>query len=80
MTEDTRWEYLEKEPAEDAPIVDNPSGMYCPDCRAMGSEIMHCHAPEWCGGMRLMRPKPALAAAKEGPPARPALDPQGREG
>lgn len=47
------WDYLEKTPARDAPICDNPSGMYCPDCRASG--CAHCAHPEYCGGMRLMR-------------------------
>ncbi len=63
MTEDKPWGYLEKEPAKDAPIADNPSGMYCPDCRAMG--IGHCSMPEWCGGMRLMRPKPATTKGQD---------------
>lgn len=49
------WDYLEKEPAPTAPVSDNPSGMYCPDCRA--SKMSHCSSPEWCGGMRLMKPR-----------------------
>lgn len=48
-----RWFYLESKPAIDAPIRDNPSGLYCPACRAVG--LVHCAAPEWCGGMRRMR-------------------------
>lgn len=36
-----------------APIADNPSGMYCPDCRACG--FWHCSDPEHCGGMKRMR-------------------------
>ncbi len=47
------WDYLEKEPAANAPISDNPSGLYCPDCRSAG--MAHCASPEWCGGMRLMK-------------------------
>jgi hypothetical protein len=50
-----RWNYLEATPAKDAPVVDNPSGMYCPSCRATG--LSHCAQPEWCGGMLLMQLK-----------------------
>jgi hypothetical protein len=49
------WDYLEKEPAHDAPEADNLSGMYCPSCRFVGAA--HCAHPEWCGGMRLMKPQ-----------------------
>ena len=49
------WDYLEKEPAEDAPLSDNPSGLYCKACRETG--LAHCGSPEYCGGMRLMKPK-----------------------
>ncbi len=49
------FEYLEKEPAIDAPISDNPSGLYCPACRSAG--FSHCSSPEYCGNMRLMKPK-----------------------
>lgn len=31
------FNYLEAEPASDAPTSDNPSGLYCPDCRSVGS-------------------------------------------
>lgn len=49
------WAYLDGlGPRPDAPIVDNPSGLYCPDCRACG--LAHCSSPEYCGGMRPMRP------------------------
>jgi len=53
--------YLELIPAHDAPLSDNPSGLYCPTCRSVG--LSHCAHPEWCGGMRKMRetaigPKP----------------------
>ena len=48
------WGYLEASPAQDAPLVDNASGLYCVGCRAAG--VSHCHVPEWCGGMRRMRP------------------------
>jgi len=51
------FDYLEKEPAVDAPISDNPSGLYCPSCRATG--VAHCAYPEECGGMRRMKPKDA---------------------
>ena len=47
------FDYLEKEPAPDAPISDNPSGLYCPTCRDTG--VSHCGYPEECGGMRRMR-------------------------
>lgn len=47
------WEYLEHSPSPDAPVSDNPSGLYCPDCRSAG--MAHCAHPEWCGGMKLMR-------------------------
>lgn len=49
----TAWAYLEDEPAPGAPKADNPSGLYCPACRAEG--MSHCSAPEWCGQMRRMR-------------------------
>lgn|GEM_PF-6884394 len=51
------FDYLEKQPADNAPVSDNPSGLYCPDCRESG--MSHCAYPEECGGMRLMKPKPA---------------------
>lgn len=54
------WDYLETEPALDAPVSDNPSGLYCPECRAVGA--FHCAYPEECGGMRLMRPRPTPEA------------------
>lgn len=41
------------EPEDDAPISDNPSGLYCPSCRAAG--FSHCGQVEWCGGMKPMR-------------------------
>ena len=44
--------YLEKKPKKDAPISDNPSGLYCPACRSLG--LSHCAHPEYCGGMRRM--------------------------
>jgi hypothetical protein len=51
----TPWAYLEGvTPAEDAPTSDNPSGLYCPDCRRAG--FSHCASPEYCGGMKPMRP------------------------
>jgi hypothetical protein len=56
------WSYLETAPAANAPVNDNPSGMYCPDCRKAG--MYHCSEPEWCGGMKLMSaalPKPATS-------------------
>lgn len=48
------WEYLEISPAPDAPVTDNPSGLYCKGCRAAG--LAHCSAPEYCGEMRMMKP------------------------
>lgn len=48
------WAYLEGlEAAPDAPISDNPSGLYCPDCRGAG--MAHCAHVDTCGGMRPMR-------------------------
>lgn len=47
------WAYLEAEAAPDAPLCDNPSGLYCSVCRAIG--LFHCSAPEYCGEMRRMR-------------------------
>jgi hypothetical protein len=49
------WEYLKDLMPKDAPMVDNPSRLYCPDCRSVG--ISHCANPEYCGGMRPMQPK-----------------------
>ena len=49
-----KWFYLEATPARDAPISDNPSGLYCPTCRRAG--FSHCSEPEWCGEMKRMRP------------------------
>ena len=55
-------EALLKEPKPDAPIKDNPSGMYCPDCRWAG--MSHCGDPEHCGGMERMRePEPTKEQA-----------------
>lgn len=48
------FEYIEKEPAPDAPYSDNPSGLYCPGCRLTG--LSHCSEVDYCGGMRRMRP------------------------
>ena len=56
MTDESKrlpFDYLEKEPADDAPISDNPSGLYCKGCREAG--MSHCSDPEYCGGMRKMR-------------------------
>lgn len=51
-----KWGYLEEKAAEDAPVSDNPSGMYCPECRQTG--LKHCSQPEYCSGMRRMKSKP----------------------
>ena len=51
-----KWEYLEASAADDAPVSDNPSGLYCPACRRSGAS--HCASPEYCGGMRRMKSKP----------------------
>lgn len=59
------WEYLEENPASDAPVSDNPSGLYCRDCRATGAS--HCSEPEYCGGMRRMKPEPiGIVGYKDG--------------
>jgi hypothetical protein len=55
------WAYLEREPASDAPMSDNPSGLYCEACRSYGAA--HCSEPEYCGGMRRMKPQPASRQA-----------------
>ena len=47
------WDYLPKAPRHDAPISDNPSGLYCKVCREAG--IWHCNAPEYCGEMEPMK-------------------------
>ena len=52
-----QFEYLEDTPSKDAPISDNPSGLYCPDCRSIG--LSHCSSPEYCGGMKRMKSKEA---------------------
>jgi hypothetical protein len=49
----------------DAPLSDNPSGMYCPACRATG--VSHCANPEDCGGMRLMLAATTLAGQRLSP-------------
>ena len=59
---ETAWGYLEADPANGAPPSDNPSGLYCPECRSSG--VSHCAHPEWCGGMRRMTP---TAPSKESP-------------
>ena len=41
-------------PTPAAPTSDNPSGMYCPDCRKAG--LSHYAHPETCGGMIPMEP------------------------
>ncbi len=51
------FDYLEAEPAADAPVADSPSGLYCPACRRVGA--VHCAHPEECGGMRRMKPRPS---------------------
>lgn len=48
-----KWKYEPEEATLDSPLVDNPSGLYCPDCRRVG--LAHCAYPEECGGMRKMR-------------------------
>lgn len=48
-----KWEYLEASAADDAPLSDNPSGLYCPSCRRSG--FWHCAHIEYCGGMRRMK-------------------------
>lgn len=50
------WSYLDGvKPKRDAPISDNPSGLWCRACRACG--LSHCSEPEYCGGMEPMRPR-----------------------
>ncbi len=57
------FDYLEDKPADDAPVSDNPSGLYCPSCRRSGA--MHCAYPEGCGGMRRMKSKPLKIEGSE---------------
>lgn len=53
-TERKPWAYLRGlTPTPNAPLVDNPSGLYCPDCRE--AHMMHCGEVDYCGGMRPMR-------------------------
>jgi hypothetical protein len=59
-----KWAYLEAVPAPDAPVSDNPSGLYCPACRACGAGMVHCAWPEYCGGMRRMKPKELMVDKK----------------
>lgn len=59
------FDYLETEPAPDAPVSDNPSGMYCPPCRASGFGLSHCAHPDYCGNMRLMKPRPHSPTKEE---------------
>ena len=48
------FEYLEGlVPEADAPIKDNPSGLYCKACRETG--LAHCSEPDYCGQMKPMR-------------------------
>ena len=49
-------DYIEEKAADDAPVIDNPSGLYCPSCRSTG--VMHCAHPNECVGMRRMKSKP----------------------
>jgi len=44
------------------PFSDNPSGMYCPDCRLVG--MSHCSDPINCGGMIPMRERPIIKEDK----------------
>lgn len=39
----------------DAPVSDDPSGLYCLSCR--GARMAHCASPEYRGDVRPMRPK-----------------------
>jgi hypothetical protein len=43
------------------PLADNPSGCYCPSCRACG--FWHCADPDRCGGMVQMRQPPIAGPA-----------------
>lgn len=57
------WEYLEDRPGPHAPPIDNPSGLYCGACRAVG--VWHCASPEYCGQMRHMADLAALCDQAE---------------
>ena len=59
--------YLETTPAPDAPMSDNPSGRYCSACRGCGVGMVHCSEPEYCGGMRRMRPPVEAEAQAQEP-------------
>lgn len=43
----------------DAPLSDNPSGLFCRACRAIG--FYHCAYPEECGNMERMKPHQEVA-------------------
>lgn len=58
------FDYLEQEPAPDAPVSDNPSGLYCPACRHAG--MYHCAHPDECGNMRRMKPNLTTDQTKGG--------------
>jgi len=52
------WAYLDGlSPEPDAPMSDNPSGLYCPSCRGAG--FSHCSEPDYCGQMRPMNTRKA---------------------
>ena len=53
ITKSNEIDYIEEKSGDDAPVSDNPSGLYCPSCRSTG--VMHCAHPNECGGMRRMK-------------------------
>ena len=59
------WDYLDGIlPSDDAPVSDNPSGLYCPECRSV--RMLHCSSPEFCGGMTPMKEKNSQLPLPEG--------------
>jgi hypothetical protein len=69
-----RWEgkafaYLDgMEPADDAPVMDNPGRLFCRKCRAIGTLV--CDEPGFCGNLEPMK-RPAEAPPAEETQVRP---------
>lgn len=66
------YEYLRgMKPAPDAPMMDNPSGLYCPQCREKGG--LSCNDPGMCGNLRPMQVPASQQVIEHAPqPSKPA--------
>ena len=69
-------------PEPDAPEMDNPARLYCPQCREKGQ--LNCDDPGFCGNLRPMKPKAdpdaiAPASAPNPPPPLKLDDSAGQE-